>query len=288
MDKARSLFAINLSINFILGLKMNQLFTSILLLLSVSLYMTPVQAHEAVDQTHLSQHHMKKVLLAVAMDTEASPIINTLDLKKSSHSFSNLPMQGYTGKYKNLDVFLILNGEDPMHKVQNVGTQPATLAAYLGIKHFHPDLVISIGTAGGVAENGAKIGDTYVSQKIYFYGRRIPIPGYTEYGIGGYDSANFERITDKLSLKPGRVCSGDSFDENQTDTGIILKHGCSVREMEAAGVAWVSMLTQTPMLAIKGITDIVGSNTGHEDFEKNFSEVTKKLSEKIKDFLNLL
>ncbi len=269
---------------------MNQIYTCIILLFSLSFYMTPLQAQNtgSANKLFINQYQVKKVLLVVTMETEAAPIIKILNLTKSAHSFSNLPMQGYTGKYNGLDVFLILNGQDPMYKVQNVGTQPATLATYLGITHFHPDLVINIGTAGGIAENGAKIGDSYVSQKIYFYDRRIPISGYAEYGMGGYDSANFEQIADKLSLKPGLICSGDSFDENQTDKDIILKYGCSAREMEAAGVAWVSMLTQTPMLAIKGITDMVDSKTDYEDFEKNFAEITKQLSEKIRDFLNLL
>lgn len=229
---------------------------------------------------------VKKILLVVAMDTEAFPIINALKMKKLSHSFSGLPMQGYLGKYDNLDVLLILNGEDSLHKVQNVGTQAATLTTYLGIEYFHPDLVISIGTAGGVAENGAKMGDIYVSKKIKFYSRRIPIPGYDEYGIGDYTSANFEKITNKINLKKGIVCSGDSFDENQADREIMLKQGCSVIEMEAAGAAWTSMLMKTPMLAIKGITDIVGNPNAHEDFEKNFSKITNELSEKIKDFLS--
>lgn len=237
-------------------------------------------------ENQISTPHAKKILLVVAIDTEASPIINALKMKKLSHSFSGLPMQGYVGKYNNLDVLLILNGEDSLHKVQNVGTQAATLSTYLGIEYFHPDLVISIGTAGGIAEHSAKIGDIYVSKKINFYSRRIPIPGYDEYGIGGYSSANFEKITNKINLKKGVVCSGDSFDENQADREIILKQGCSVIEMEAAGVAWTSMLMKTPMLAIKGITDIVGKPNAHEDFEKNFPKITNELSKKIKDFLS--
>jgi 5'-methylthioadenosine nucleosidase len=263
---------------------MNRLMSFILMTFYIIFNVSPLQAQTSI----INQRPIKKILLVVAMDTEALPIVNAFNLKKSPHFFSDLPMQGYVGKYGNLDILLVQNGKDTVYKVQNVGTQAATLATYVGIEHFHPDLVISIGTAGGIAENGAKIGDIYISQKIYFYGRRIPIPGYTEYGMGGYASANFNQITNKINVKQGIVCAGDSFDDNQTDREIILKNDCSVREMESAGVAWVSMIMKTPMLAMKGITDIVWNKSGQEQFEKNFSPVNKKLSEKVKEFLRFL
>jgi 5'-methylthioadenosine nucleosidase len=250
----------------------------ILLVLGVVLYVPSLQAD--------TSYH--RVLLVVAMDKEAAPIINALNLKKSLHSFSNLPMQGYVGKYNNLAIFLILNGKDPVNNVQNVGTQAATLATYLGIKYFHPDLVINVGTAGGTFASGAKVGDIYISQKIYFYARRIPLPGYAEYGMGGYDSANFDQITNSLNLRKGIVCSGDSFDDDQKDTDVISKNNCAVREMEAAGVAWLSMLTNTPMFAMKGITDMIESKDGHDDFKKNFAQVTENLADKLKLFLDKL
>jgi len=141
-----------------MGLEMKRLINFILMTCFIIFYATPLQA-----QTSTNQHKIKKILLVVAMDTEALPIINVLNLKKSPHIFSKLPMQAYVGTYSNLDILLVDNGKDPVYKVQNIGTQAATLSAYVGIEHFHPDLVISIGTAGGIAENGAKIGDIYTS-----------------------------------------------------------------------------------------------------------------------------
>lgn len=57
--------------------------------------------------------------------------------------------------------------------------------------------------------------------------------------------------------------------------------------MEAAAVAWVSMLTKTPMFAIKGITDIVGKHA-KEQFDKNVLSVSERLSKDLQAFLDKL
>ncbi len=60
--------------------------------------------------------------------------------------------------------------------VDNVGTVPAALTAYLAIQAFSPDLVLSVGTAGGFAAKTAAIGDIYISTGTVNHDRRIPIP----------------------------------------------------------------------------------------------------------------
>jgi 5'-methylthioadenosine nucleosidase len=89
----------------------------------------------------------------------------------------------------------------------------------------------------------------------------------------------------RLGLKKGHVCSSDSFDLDQTDQQVIQKHRCVVKEMEAASVAWVSLLMKKPMFAIKGITDTVGSKDGYGQYLKDFKHVTQKLSEKLQSLL---
>lgn len=60
--------------------------------------------------------------------------------------------------------------------VDNVGTVPAALTAYLAIQAFKPDIVISAGTAGGFRSRGAAIADVFVSTGMVNHDRRIPIP----------------------------------------------------------------------------------------------------------------
>lgn len=230
---------------------------------------------------------IKTVLLVVAMDKEALPIIKELKLHPSSVSFSNLPMQAYVGKFQEINVVLLMNGKDPVNQVQNIGPEAATLTTYLGIEHFHPDLIMSVGSAGGMKEHGAQIQDVYVSQKIYFIDRRINGgKNYAAYGLGSYSSAKLPPALIKSEdLKGGIVCTGSSFDNNLTDHEMMLKNNCQAIEMEAAGVAWVSMLMKTPMIAIKGITNYVGGSNDNNEFEKNLPIVTKILADKVTGIL---
>lgn len=62
----------------------------------------------------------------------------------------------------------------------------ATLAAFCAINDLKPDLVINAGTAGGFRSKGATIGDPFLATGLMHHDRRIPIPGFTEYGIGNH------------------------------------------------------------------------------------------------------
>ena len=63
-----------------------------------------------------------------------------------------------------------------MHGVDNVGTVPAAVTAYLAVHEFKPDLLISMGTAGGFKARGACIGDVFLATGFANHDRRIPIP----------------------------------------------------------------------------------------------------------------
>ncbi len=59
------------------------------------------------------------------------------------------PCVTFSGSYSNLSVHVVWNGKCAVTGVDNVGTVPASLATYLSIMTFNPDLIISAGTAGG-------------------------------------------------------------------------------------------------------------------------------------------
>lgn len=53
------------------------------------------------------------------------------------------------------------------------------------------------------------------------------------------------------------VSSGNSLDYTEQDMAFMLSNQVAVKEMEAAAVAWVAAMFQTPMFCLKSITDIV-------------------------------
>ena len=84
-----------------------------------------------------------------------------------------------------------------------------------------PDLVLSVGTAGGFAQRGATIGDVFLSTKCVFHARRIPEASRTEkpnpnvvvleeYGFGHFRSPDLVGLAHAANLKQGVVTTSDS------------------------------------------------------------------------------
>ena len=67
-------------------------------------------------------------------------------------------------------------GKDTRFGVDNVGTPAASLTTYLAAQAFQPELVISLGTAGGFKTKGAAIGSVFVGTSTVNHDRRISLP----------------------------------------------------------------------------------------------------------------
>lgn len=58
-------------------------------------------------------------------------------------------------------------------------------------------------------------------------------------------------------MQSGIVSSGNSLDFTKEDMDVMVARGASVKDMEAAAVAWAAHLHACPMFALKAVTDIV-------------------------------
>ncbi len=235
---------------------------------------------------------VKSVLIMIAMRAEAREFIEALGLKQEGNVFDDkLPMMAYSGKVDNLSVVVVLNGIDKRFDVDNVATQPAVLATYVGIQKFNPDLIINAGTAGGFKKADHEIGDAVVScDTLKFHDRRIPLKGFEAYGIGSYPCIDIPELVKELSLKQGIISTGNSLDCTKTDLEMIEKNGAEIKEMEAAGIAWVAWMLEKPFMAVKTISDFIDSHEPSEaQFTKNLAKATQNLSDtlvKIVHYLN--
>ncbi|MEM9058088.1 MAG: 5'-methylthioadenosine nucleosidase, partial [Pseudomonadota bacterium] len=144
----------------------------------------------------------KRIAIVMAMQAEAQPLIERLELAERPEP--SLPIRMFENATG--DCALITNGRDAVTGADNVGTQPATLAAWLAVERCKPHLLLNAGTAGGFAARGAAIGDVYLSaEAIRFHDRRIPLPGYEAYGIGNYPVIDAGDLAWELGLKTGIV-----------------------------------------------------------------------------------
>jgi hypothetical protein len=74
------------------------------------------------------------------------------------------------------------------------------LTAFYAIHETNPDIVINAGTAGGFKRVGASIGDAFITTSCSHHDRRIPIPGFTEYGKGDHASIPCKNLVEVQQL----------------------------------------------------------------------------------------
>lgn len=223
------------------------------------------------------------VLLLFAMDQEATPLIERLGLVQLVLGIhSKCPMELFQGKLGELTITVATNGKCGRFGVQNVGTTPAALTAYLAITSLAPDLVINAGTAGGFKAKGGVVGDVYIGTTLCHHDRRIPIPGFTEYGVGTHTSLAVPNLIKALGCKVGAISTGNSLDHTPMDDEMMLKNDACVKEMEAAALGWVTEMLGVPFFCIKVITDIVDGDIATQDeFMANLATAAKSLQEVV-------
>ncbi len=227
---------------------------------------------------------VKNIVILMAMHDEALPIVKALGLQENQQVMPNaLPFRCFQSTSNlgssSLSITLIISGQDSRYQVDNIGCEAATLMAYQAISLFRPDLLISAGTAGGFASLGADIGTIYISDDYFvFHDRVVPLPGFEEAGIGRFPAANLKQMASKLGFKTGVISTGSSLEKNLKDQLVLKRHQVVAKEMEAAAIAWVAMLHQVPVAAVKSITNLVDQdNQSEHEFVKNFDQAVGSL-----------
>jgi nucleoside phosphorylase len=227
---------------------------------------------------------VRSVLLVIAMQGEADPILQALGITDSGKTLEPpLPPIAYSTISNGLKINLVVNGQDPVYKLDSFGSDAAGLSTYLGIKAFSPDLVMSTGVAGGF-KTQASIGDVYLSKEsLRYFDRRVGIttPDYQDYAIGFYPVIDASQMSADLGLKTGVIVTGGSFENSLIDDRQIRNLDGSVVEMEAAAVARMSMLLGTPFMAVKSIVDFDDAVGFAGQFNQNFTLATTNLAKEL-------
>ena len=222
------------------------------------------------------------------MEAEARPVIAGLGLAPNDPPLipPPAPALSWSGKVKGtgdnatqtLAVSVVCPGKCRVHGVDNIGTVPAAVTAYLAVQACRPDLVISAGTAGGFKARGAAIGDVFLATAFANHDRRIPLEAFDAYGVWATEAHPAPALAAAVGLKSGIVTTGNSLDATDADLSAMAANGAAVKEMEAAGAVWAAHLFNTPMLALKSVTDIVdGEKPAAEEFLANLSTATVAL-----------
>lgn len=237
-----------------------------------------------------SSPSIQRVAIIVAMEEEALPIVAKLNMVAQTLSVfgfhEKLQLGLFETTIKNKKVFLITNGKNLSHDVDRVGTQSAALTTFTVIERLKPDLIMSMGTAGGLKDS--QIGDVYLSNGHFAYiDRVINLPKYKEYGIGNFNYFHIPEAAKEFNFKLGIIASGSSLDPSARDLEELKRLNADVVDMESAAIAEVAERFDIKMIAIKSVTNFINTNL-HTDFEKNYSLAVSNLASKIDLFINWL
>jgi 5'-methylthioadenosine nucleosidase len=172
--------------------------------------------------------------------------------------------------------------------MDNVGTSHSTLATFLALSKaeadgYPVDLVLNAGTCGGFLRQGeAKIGDVFLTTGVAYHDRRIPIPGFDAFGLGKLETLDPTKMAETLKYKTGVCTTGNSLDYTEKDDEIMKSNEASVKDMEAAAIAYIAKMHEVPYLGVKVVTDIVdGGRPSHEEFLENLHSAAVSLQDAL-------
>ena len=237
------------------------------------------------------------VAIVMAMELEAAPLREALGAEAiTSPDWARaLPSRLFVAPARagRPNVLLAVNGVDPVSGVACIGTTAAALTTQVALHAAStptPDLVLTVGTAGGWTRHGTAIGDTFLAWPHFScHDRRIDLPGFQAYGDGNLAAADLRAHAEAIGCRVGIVTTGDSLDESPIDRDRILASGAIAKEMEAAAVAWVCHLHGVPVGGVKTITDLVDADEATPDqFMANLETATTALEETTLELLTQL
>ncbi len=233
---------------------------------------------------------MKKILIYIAMQSEAQPIIDTLGLEQVSILPAALPMKSYQGEDGKQQYLIVTGGKSDLYDVDNVGTEPAAVGLQAALNLFDADLVINAGTAGGWQNKGTNIADVFLGKSpVRYHDHRIPIPTFEAYGKGSYPCIDTSDLAKQLNLKQGFISTSNSLDYNEDCDRLMKQNQADCKEMECAALAWVCHLYQKPFLPVKAITDFVdGEHPTAEQFQANLARTCEALRDAIIKILKIV
>lgn len=222
-----------------------------------------------------------RILIVMAMRAEAEPLARRLGLTATPLKFGKMPTLSFNGTFRSAEILMLVNGVDAASGMDMICTQPASVATTLGVQNFKPDLILNFGTCGALGGKGFRIGDLVLAcDRIWFHARRIPLPGWESYGLGGHPTAGTPELATALGFKNGTLSTADSLDFPALDAAVFERVGGDIADMEGAAIAWLAALHAIPFFVLKGVTDLIDANrkTG-EQFQENLATVVEAIAD---------
>ncbi len=174
-------------------------------------------------------------------------------------------VQGYTGKYKGVEVSVMASGMG----MPSIGIYSYELFNFYGVEN-----IIRVGTAGAISDD-LKIGDIVIgmgactnSSYLKSFGINGNFSPIASYAL--LEKAVFESKRKGVSFKVGNLLSSDAFYDEREDTSW-KKMGVLAVEMESAALYANALRARKNALAICTISDIPSKNQATDSEERRSS-----------------
>lgn len=157
-----------------------------------------------------------------------------------------------------------------------------TLACYVLTTEIHrskPDMVINIGTAGGI--NG-EVELLKAYEIVKFRHVDITVPQFFSTDHLGTNNPSMTKLESR------GIGTSESFNLHEKDVSVMKEYGLSVRDMESASLASICKIEKIKFVCIKVITDFLTFDQAisSESFANNFESASYLINETLTDFIN--
>jgi nucleoside phosphorylase len=227
---------------------------------------------------------VRRVLFFVAMEHEAAPIADALGLARAGDA--------RVGRIAGAEIVLLTPGIDPATQVDRIGPVHASTALTRALVHAREpfDLVVNAGTAGGFESQGQRIADLVVARDTLFHDARVAIDGFDRVARAhtrlSADESLLARLAAALDARAGLVSTGSSLDATADELAAFARSGALAKEMELAALAVACRVHAVPLVALKGITDLVDHHEPtHEAFLRNLERTAARVAAASGPFL---
>jgi adenosylhomocysteine nucleosidase len=202
------------------------------------------------------------VLILAAMDEEASPLVERMLSPRRADLPLSAPAHAWAGSLGGLDAVVATSG---------IGISAATAAATWGTLTQHPRLVISAGSAGGLA-SGIGVGTLVIGESFTYSIADATAFGYAPGQVpGGPERFRTDPRLVELAaraaedaatahgVRRGLMLSGDAFVTAEIAAPMRERFpGALSADMESTAIAQTCSSLGVPFLAMRAISDLCG------------------------------
>ena len=136
------------------------------------------------------------------------------------------------------------------------GKVAAAASTQYVIDHFHPALIVNLGTCGGFA-GGHAVGDIVLASETIIYDL-IEQMGDPDEPIADYRTKlDTSRWPSRLRVSIEPMVSADRDLVASEVAHLHAKYGASVGDWESGAIAWTATKNHVPVLILRAVTDLV-------------------------------